>query len=130
MNLFRKSPPLPRKLLVVEDDAVLLKAYRALGKRYSMEIVETPRAIDAFRLALIDRPDLIVLDLKLEDGESLRLLQSLRASPETRETPVLVVSGHLSQDMSRRCQEAGATDVLPKPWTVDELLSRLSAHAA
>ncbi len=123
-----KNAYLPRRILVIEDDETQLKAYRAIGKRYGIEVSETGRAIDAFRLALLGRPELILLDLRLEDGDGVRLLESLRASPETARTPVLVVSGQLADPVKDACLRAGASAVLPKPWSVDELLAAMGAQ--
>lgn len=118
---------LPRRMLLVEDDLVQVKAYQALGKKFGMDVSTTPRVADAYDMAVRVHPDLIVLDYRLEDGESLSLLKHLRTSPETQKTPVFVISAYLSSELSRKCLALGATRVMEKPWTVDELLSALSS---
>lgn len=116
-------------MLLVEDDVVQVKAYQALGKRFGMQVMSTPRLDEAFSLAVSEKPDVIVLDYRLEEGESLPLLKHLRQTPQLANTPVLVISAYLSSELRKRCMALGATQVMDKPWTVDELLEALAPFA-
>ena len=116
-------------MLLVEDDVVQVKAYKALGKRFGMQVMSTPRLDEAFSLAVSEKPDVIVLDYRLEEGESLPLLTHLRQTPQLANTPVLVISAYLSSELRKHCMALGATQVMDKPWTVDELLEALSPFA-
>ena len=63
------APTLPRKVLLVEDDSVQVKAYRAVAQRHGMQLEVTARSSEVLRLALSTRPDAIILDYELEDGK-------------------------------------------------------------
>lgn len=121
------APPLPRELLVVEDDPVQLKVYAALASRYGVSIRTTQRTTDVLRLAMQHQPDAILLDYELEDGPSLKVLRTLRASPETAHIPVGVVSGYLSDPVIDGIRALGEVRMLEKPWTIDQLVSLLRA---
>lgn len=106
-----------------------LRAWNFLARRYGVSLVTTPRGADVLRLAMLHRPRLIVLDLVLEDGHSLRVLRSLKQSPETRDLPVAVVSGYLSPEVEEGVEAFGDVPVLRKPWQLDELLPFLTRAA-
>lgn len=118
-------PTLPRHVLIVEDDPVQVKAYAAFGKRYGFSVTTTGRTTDVMRMVLQHRPDAVVLDFELEDGQSLKVLRCLRASPETAEIPVAVISGYLSDDTRHQIRKIGEVPTLEKPWTIDQLLGTL-----
>lgn len=131
MNLFGRSPAaLPRELLVVEDDPAQIKAYHAFARRFGISIRCVSRTTDVLRMAHLHAPEGIVLDVELEDGQSLKVLRALRGSPETKDIPVAVISGYLSDEVERTVRSVGGVTMLAKPWTVDELLSTLGALVA
>src|SRR4051812_42806950 len=112
----------PPVLLVVEDDPAQQKAYAAVGARFGFEILLTPRAGDVLRLALQHKPDAILLDMRVEDGDTLKVLHALRTSVETMEIPVTVVSAYLVPELKQHLRRFHRVPWLPKPWTIDELL--------
>ncbi|MBX5480627.1 MAG: response regulator [Myxococcaceae bacterium] len=131
--MLRSTPSLPGEVLIVEDDPALLKAYGRLADRYGFTLRTATRTTEVLRLALMHRPDAIVLDYEVEDGNSLKLLRTLKYSPETAQIPIAIVSGYLSDHTLARIHEVGGVTTLEKPWTVDEILGlllRLGAEAA
>ncbi len=117
---------LPRELLVVEDDPAQLRAWQKLAKHYGISLSTASRTTDVLRMTLQKRPELIVMDLALEDGPSLKVLQCLRQSPETRDIPVVVISAHLTREVEAAVDEIDRLPRLQKPWTLEELLPVLS----
>lgn len=113
---------IPPLILIVEDEApvrsVLDAALRAAGYR----------TLDAGTLrtgvahALGHRPDLILLDLGLPDGNGLDLVTTLR--PQSR-TPVIILSARGEDRAKVAALDAGADDYLTKPFSIDELLARI-----
>lgn len=118
------------RLLVVEDDAVQQRAYSAVGRRYGYEISFADRTTDVLRVVLCDRPDAVVLDLNLVDGNSLGVLRTLRGSPETAGTPVAIVSGNLVPEITTYLERYDDVPRLAKPWHLDDLLALLEGLRA
>lgn len=113
------------RLLVVEDEADLAEAVvdhlRAAG-----HAVDLAALLDEAKAAVrVTAYDLILLDLRLPDGDGLTLLGDLRDRGAA--TPVLIVTAR-DRIMERIAGlEAGADDYLVKPYDLDEMLARISA---
>ena len=88
-----------------------------------VEEVET--ATGARARALTTAYDVIILDLQLPDGNGVPLLNALRRAG--RDTPVLVVTGTLSNEVTVRALDAGADDCTGKPIDVDVFKARVRA---
>jgi two-component system KDP operon response regulator KdpE len=73
------------------------------------------------QLALV-KPDLIILDLGLPDGEGRDLIPEIR---EKSDSPILVLSARQEEQEKVRCLDLGADDYLAKPFGIDELLARV-----
>ena len=117
--------PAPARLLVVEDNLTL-----AAGLRHNLEyeghavdVAHTAAAgLAAYRAR---RPDLVVLDLMLPDGDGFDVLRTLRASGET--APVLVLTALGDETDKVRGLRLGADDYVTKPFGLLELLARVDA---
>ncbi|WNF29730.1 response regulator [Streptomyces sp. C11-1] len=112
------------RVLVVEDDAQLVRALRINLQARAYEVEEAADGGSALRLAEIRRPDAILLDLGLPDMEGVELIKMMRGKSRA---PILVLSArHLSAEKVRAL-DAGADDYVTKPFSMDELLARLRA---
>jgi CheY-like chemotaxis protein len=117
-----RSRPL---VLIVEDDPdnAHLIARVLTGAKYDFLVTSVGR--DALEHARTARPDAITLDLRLPDIDGLELLQRLKATTETQDIPVIVVS-ILADESDPRM--AGAFATIPKP--IDRDLLRRTVAAA
>ena len=115
-------PPVGGKVLVVEDDpqarAAILMALRAEGFLCS-EAGDTTRARKVISKS---RPDIVVLDLGLPDGDGLDLLREVRSGDDL---PVVVCSGRGTESDRVVGLDVGADDYLAKPFSPRELVSRV-----
>ncbi|MDR6759182.1 DNA-binding response OmpR family regulator [Mycoplana sp. BE70] len=113
------------RILVVEDDAVLLDGLKVgLGlSGFTVDTVAT-RA-DATEALMADRFDAVVLDRMLPDGSGLEVLAHLRERGDR--TPVLLLTA--KDETADRIDglDAGADDYLGKPFDLDEVAARLRA---
>ena len=82
----------------------------------------------AFMEALaFDTPELVLLDIMLPDEDGLSILKKLRATPETRRIPVILVTAKTTEIDKVKGLDSGADDYLTKPFGVMELISRVKA---
>ncbi|WP_030387432.1 response regulator [Streptomyces sp. NRRL S-241] len=112
------------KVLVVEDDAQLVRALRINLEARKFEVETACDGHRALRLAAVRTPDVILLDLGLPDMDGVDVIKEVR---ETSGMPILVLSARHTSEEKIRALDAGADDYVTKPFSMDELLARLRA---
>jgi two-component system KDP operon response regulator KdpE len=111
---------LPVKILVVDDERPIRRFLNAsLANQY---IVEAENGNDAIKIAAIDRPELIILDLGLPDMDGTHVTRQLR---EWTDVPIIVISVRDSEEDKVAALDAGADDYLTKPFGASELAARI-----
>jgi len=117
----------PRRLnvLVVEDDANLLRLYQANISRWPMapEVTITDNAVSALLMMGRSHPDLLVTDLHMPGMDGFNMLRVLRASPEFAKTTIVVVSGLDAAEVEERGGIPPDIEILPKPIPFNRLLA-------
>ena len=115
----------PGKVLVVEDEAEIRRFIRLSLQAESLQVSEA----DSVQRGLIEagtrRPDLVVLDLGLPDGDGIEFIRGLRAWSEI---PIIVLSARTDEQDKIAALDAGADDYLVKPFGTGELLARVRAQ--
>lgn len=118
------SEPHPR-ILIVEDDANIRRFVKLTLESEHYEVYEA----DCVKRGLIEagtrRPDLVVLDLGLPDGDGIELIRDLR---QWSSIPVIVLSARSTELEKVAALDVGADDYLVKPFGVGELLARVRAQ--
>jgi len=113
------------RIMVVEDEAEIRRFVCLVLQREGFQVFEA----DGLRRGLIEagtrRPELVVLDLGLPDGNGVELIRDLRGWSDM---PVLVLSARSGEDDKVEALDAGADDYLVKPFGANELLARVRAH--
>jgi len=118
-----------RKVLVVDDDPVVLKAISAKLAAKGYRTVTASDAAQALNLARRERPDLVLLDVNFPpdlggvDWNGFRIIQWLRMNEEVRDVPVIVMSANERAEYQHRATEMGAAGFLPKTIHSEGLLA-------
>ncbi|SDR25066.1 PAS domain S-box-containing protein [Pseudomonas grimontii] len=114
------------KVLCIEDNLSSLALIETLlQRRPGIRLLSSMQGQLGLDLAAQHAPQLILLDVSLPDMNGLKVLQRLRQSPITRDTPVLMITADASDLTRQALQEAGATAVLNKPINVPAFLAHL-----
>jgi two-component system KDP operon response regulator KdpE len=113
------------RVLVVEDEAEIRRFVRLSLEREGFEVFEADSVARGLVEAGTRRPDLVVLDLGLPDGDGVDLIRDLRSWSDM---PVIVLSARSTEDDKISALDAGADDYLVKPFGAGELLARVRAH--
>jgi two-component system phosphate regulon response regulator PhoB len=134
MNEARKAIGRPKaasepRILVVEDesDLALLLAYNLEAEGYVVERVE--RGDEAELRLAENAPDLVILDWMLPGVSGLEICRRLRARETTRTLPVIMVTARGEEAERVRGLLVGADDYVVKPFSVPELMARVSLIA-
>jgi DNA-binding response OmpR family regulator len=123
-------PPFPlpeRPILVVDDDAKIVRLVRTYLERDGFAVVtaaDGPAALDAIER---HRPALVVLDLMLPELDGRAVIRAVRRDDEAAATPILIISARGSTVDRIAGFEDGADDYLPKPFSPAELVLRVKS---
>ena len=115
-----------RVVLVVEDDADTMELSRiALEIALGVRVVTAEDGREAVHLAHEDRPALVLLDMMLPDMDGFEVAKQLKASPRTRNIPIIAVTASTSREQAIA---AGCNDFIQKPFQLDYYLDRIQKH--
>jgi len=110
------------RLLLVDDDEVLLATIREALEAAGYQVVAVGDGASALAAVAAHRPDLLILDLRLPSVDGWAVLRELRATLETRAFPVLAITG-IDVDRGGEAITAGADEFLTKPFSLTVLES-------
>lgn len=107
--------------MIVEDNELARDAWRLLLQATGHRVSVAGSVAETLRVARAERPDLVILDLTLPDGEGISVIPELLVEENP---PIFVaLTGHDSREVAERCLGAGCASVLIKPVTSKELLA-------
>jgi two-component system cell cycle response regulator DivK len=121
------SPPIPKTVLVVEDNELNLKLLNDLLEYQGYTVIPTKLGEPALDLARQYRPDLILMDIQLPDISGMEATQRLKADEQTRAIPVIAVTAFAMSGDEARILASGCDAYVSKPFNVAEFL-RLVEH--
>jgi len=122
------AAPLPeRPILVVDDDAKIVRLVRTYLERDGFSVVtaaDGPAALEAIER---HRPALVILDLMLPEMDGRAVIRAVRRDDEAGATPIIILSARGSTIDRIAGLEDGADDYLPKPFSPAELVLRVKS---
>src|SRR5205085_10311307 len=80
------------RILIADNEPANIEVLRLLLDHWGYDVLAAPSGRAALELARRERPDVIISDLHMPDGDGLELLETARADPRLRETPIIFVS--------------------------------------
>jgi CheY-like chemotaxis protein/phosphoribosyl 1,2-cyclic phosphodiesterase len=118
------------RILAVDDQPDMLTLIvRALeGEHYIVS--QATSGAEALRMIDEDMPDLVVLDFKMAGMDGMAVMKAVRAKPQTRLLPVLMLTAMADELSTRTGFEAGVTDYVTKPFSTPQLTARVRACLA
>jgi two-component system KDP operon response regulator KdpE len=111
--------------VLIEDEPQIRRFVRAALEAEGWQVFEAATAQHGLRDAATRKPDLLVLDLGLPDGDGLDVIRDVRSWSAV---PIVVLSARVEEDDKIAALDAGADDYLTKPFGVGELLARVRAN--
>ena len=111
------------RILIVEDEDALIRILDFMLRARGYGVIAARDGTEALRLAMQEHPDLIVLDVMLPGMDGIEVCRRLKADPEHREIPIILLTAKAQSEDRRRGMEAGADLFLTKPYDRSVLLS-------
>jgi len=112
------------KILIVDDESGARAALEFLLRREGFQVRDAADGPTAIQECATFRPDLILLDIMMPGMNGFEVCRHIKATPETRLTPVVLVTGLTTTEDRIIGINAGADDFLSKPIDLNELLAR------
>jgi two-component system cell cycle response regulator len=114
-----------QKILTVDDDKVTRLIVSTALRAFACRVLEAADGVEGLALANRERPDLILLDDDMPAMDGTEMLIRLKANPQTRDIPVLMLTANSRRDSVVRLLRLGVKDYLVKPITPERILERL-----
>jgi CheY-like chemotaxis protein/Tfp pilus assembly protein PilZ len=103
------------KILLVDDVKLLLELEKSFLKNSSVRILTAANGEEALNMVRRERPDLVYMDLNMPKMDGKSCCVAIKADPELRTIPVIMVTTAGSPSEEESCREAGCDDYLTKP---------------
>jgi DNA-binding response OmpR family regulator len=114
-------------VLIADDDPDILALVSFRLQRAGYEILQARNGEEAVQMALDRRPDLAILDVMMPRMDGYEATRRLRQHEETRRMPVILLTARVQEEDIARGFDAGADDYVKKPFSPQELGSRVQA---
>jgi CheY-like chemotaxis protein len=117
------------KILIIEDDPLLVKMYMTKFMMEGYQVVTAGDGEQGFAVAKAEKPNFIIMDVMMPKLSGLQLLEMLRADPELKDLPVLMLS-NLSQPAEvEKAKQLGVKDFLIKAnYTPSQIVEKVREY--
>ncbi len=115
------------KVMVLDDEEIVLKVVTRLLQRAGYEVISFPDAFPALESGILDDIELIITDLNMPtSGEEF--IQAARS--QGIDTPIIVMSGQLTEERSLFLKTIGVQEIIPKPFDIHDFLGAIENSLA
>ncbi len=119
------------KILLVEDEKYLIEIYKSKFSDAGFKVISSSNVKGGLKLAKKEKPDLILLDIILQDngGDGILFLEKLRQNTETASLAVVILSNYYVPKLKKRAFRLGVKDYLLKTtYTPSELVDKVKGY--
>ncbi len=110
------------KILIIEDDKVILKFLTLALKTHGYTVIGSENGLTGLNLFMNQNPDLVLLDLGLPDLDGMLVLKEIR---NQKSTPIIIISARGREQDKVNALDQGANDYVTKPFNLGEVLARI-----
>ena len=116
------------KLLCIDDDPQISEAIGLRLRDYEVDVLCAYHGMHGFWLAMTERPNLIITDMRMPQGPGEYIVECLRSNSDTREIPVIVLTGQRGPDVVQKVRRLDVQAFLTKPVPFEQLLGVIKQH--
>ena len=115
------------KVILIIDDQDDLRFILIFDlKKEGFKVIQAKNGEEGIESARLNRPDLILLDRKMQGIDGVETCRRLKADEATKSIPVLMLSGKAQKDELEEALREGASGYIVKPFKFEELLKKIS----
>jgi DNA-binding response OmpR family regulator len=115
-----------RCVVIADDDPTIISLVQLRLGMARYNVVATNDAIAAVAMVRAKEPIAVILDVQMPGGGGLSALAKIKADPQMRNLPVMILTGERNPETVMEAMSGGADDYMVKPFNPDALLERLS----
>ncbi|HAR62736.1 MAG TPA: hypothetical protein DCS13_04665 [Candidatus Margulisbacteria bacterium] len=116
-----------KKILLIDDSPYILRFIGSSLQNNGYEVLTAENAYDGIERAIKAIPDLIIMDLKMPNGNGIDACISIRTAPETCHIPIILASAHINELVIKDIHLWGINDYIRKPFTPHSLTEKIVA---
>lgn len=113
-----------KKILVIDDEAIVRVSCERVLKPAGYEVVMTPKGSEALALLKQDKYDLVLTDLKMPDMDGLDVLKNIKSS--WPDMIVIIITGYGTISTAVQAIKLGAFEYIEKPFTPEDILNAVT----
>jgi CheY-like chemotaxis protein len=121
--------PSPKTVLVIEDEEMNLKLVTLMLARERFKVISASSAEAGMKLLLQERPDVILMDIRLGGMDGLEATRRIKEDPVFASIPVVGVSAYAMEEDLERASQAGCSAYLTKPFSKRQLVETIRRFA-
>ena len=118
----RKKGRGKKRVLIVDDERDVVQAVTVRLQVSGFEVLSAFDGVQGFFVAHKEKPDVILLDIRMPGADGLTVAEQLRNSNLTRDIPVIFLTGSPEPSAQERAMKTGARFYIKKPYDPEELL--------
>lgn len=117
------------RILFIDDDVQTLELMEREANILGHKAFLCPNSGDAIQKVFSIQPDLVLIDINMQDLSGFDIVQQIRNSENVARTPVLILSAGDEEIEGKKAMEAGANGFLAKPLTILDLESAVKKYS-
>lgn len=114
-----------KRILVVDDEKSIVRLLSIRLHSQNYEVLTAYDGSQCVKVAKAEKPDLILLDIKMPSGSGIKAFENLQNFKETKDIPVIFITAYPKPELKDLVFEMGATGFVTKPFNGELLMSRI-----
>lgn len=115
-------------LLCIDDDLQIGESIKLRLSEHEVNVVLCFHGMHGFHEAMRQKPDLIITDMRMPQGEGNVVVECVRNNPDTCQIPIIILTGQRDRPLEAQMRRLGVQDYLNKPVNFDELRETIAKY--
>ena len=117
-----------QKIMIVEDNELNMKLFNDLLEAHGFETVTTRDGTKAVELAMVEKPDLILMDIQLPEVSGLDITKQIKDNDDLKNVPIIAVTAFAMKGDEDKIRESGCNGYVSKPISITTFIETIRDH--
>jgi DNA-binding response OmpR family regulator len=114
-----------KKILIVDDEPDVIKMLGVRLKASGYEIISAQDGVQAVSIAHKEKPDMIILDIKMPAQDGYTVYENLKMAASTNLIPIIFLTALPPQEVEKKVKKLGADGYISKPFEAEDILKKI-----